>query len=304
MYAIGVLANTERPRRARVLRAAWWCALAAAVAVASAIPARAQSGDDTLIQITPRDSGQMMLRSMFGVVQKDAAVPEPTQGFARFVVWAHLANWNTAPVLTRGVQVLFGYFPTKPGSPSADFTYRVGDAPALQVRARWTCVPGSQGNYLYGAYARVPVRTIRAWTDTALVTITVAGVDYVLLRGGKRILSALVAHLPPDSATPAMVPSDTTLGFYYNFEVERAARPLYETMHPPRGTSGHKGEVVLGFIVDSTGKVEAGSFKVIHAPDSTLARATREAMRDLRHQPATVCGQPVAQYREDSFTYK
>ena len=294
----------ERPTRVQAMRATWWCTVALAAAIAAAIPARAQTGDDTLVRITPRDSGQMMLTSQFGVVQKDTAIPEATQGFPRFVVRAQLAKWNTAPVLTQGVEVLFGFFATKPDSPSPEFIVQVGDAPPMRIGARWNCVPGTQGNYLYGAYTRVPVSTIRAMTDTALVTITVAGVDYILWRGGKRLLSALVAHLPPDSAKPAMVPADTNLRIYYAFEVERPARPLYETMHPPRLTSGHKGEVVLGFIVDTAGKVEAGSFKVIRAPDSTLARATRESMRDLRHQPAMVCGHPVPYYREDSFIFK
>jgi hypothetical protein len=135
------------------------------------------------------------------------------------------------------------------------------------------------------------------------VTIWVAGVEYRLLSNGKRILSALVAHLPADSATPAMVPADTSLRIYYDFEVERRARPKYETMHAPQVSPGVKGEVVLGFIVDTTGRIEKGSLRVIRAPDSSLARAVRKAFRDFRHDPAMSCGRPVPQYREDSFIF-
>jgi hypothetical protein len=67
---------------------------------------------------------------------------------------------------------------------------------------------------------------------------------------------------------------------------------------------GAKGEVVLGFIVDTTGRMEKGSLRVIRAPDSSMARAVRKAFSDFRHDPAMTCGRPVPQYREDSFIFK
>jgi hypothetical protein len=243
------------------------------------------------------------LSAAIGLVQRDEAAPEQTTGFPRLVVRATVAQWNATPVLSRGVDLLFGLFSTQPDS-RPTFAYQVGDAPSVILGARWTCVPGTQGKYLYGVFTRVPVRAIRSMTDSAPVTIWAAGVEYRLLSHGKQILSALVAHLPADSATPAMVPADTSLRVYYDFEVERRARPRYETMHAPQIGPGTKGTVVLGFIVDTTGKMEAGSLKVIHAPDSSLARAVRKAFRDFRHDPAMTCGRPVPQYREDSFVFK
>jgi hypothetical protein len=292
----------ERPPLVQVMRARWWCAVAACAAIATAIPAHAQSGDDSLIRIQPRDSGRMMLTAMFGLVQRDPAAPEQTTGFPRLVVRATVARWNATPVLSQGVDLLFGLFPTQPDS-RPTFAYQVGDAPAEILGARWNCVPGMQGNYQYGVFTRVPIRAIRSMTDSAVVIIWVAGVEYRLLSNGKRILSALVAHLPADSATPAMVPADTSLRIYYDFEVERRARPKYETMHAPQVSPGVKGEVVLGFIVDTTGRIEKGSLRVIRAPDSSLARAVRKAFRDFRHDPAMSCGRPVPQYREDSFIF-
>lgn len=83
---------------------------------------------------------------------------------------------------------------------------------------------------------------------------------------------------------------------------ELAGRP---PRYPPslraRGTSG---VVVVEFVVDSTGRVDLGSFRAIDSPDLLFTDAVRAALRDARFTPGLVRGRPVRTMARRSYRFE
>ena len=67
-----------------------------------------------------------------------------------------------------------------------------------------------------------------------------------------------------------------------------------------------EGDVVIRFVVDTTGRVERNSVEVLRASHSLFADAVREWLPRTRYEPATIAGRPVRQLVEQSvgFTLK
>jgi TonB family protein len=66
---------------------------------------------------------------------------------------------------------------------------------------------------------------------------------------------------------------------------------------------GVVGEVVVRFIVDSTGNVRAGSVTVLRSNHPSFTRAVTDFLRTMKFHPALVGGIPVAQLVEEPFTF-
>ena len=87
-------------------------------------------------------------------------------------------------------------------------------------------------------------------------------------------------------------------GIHLAGEVEEPVRALIPvTPRYPRAleVAGVPGRVVLQFVVDTTGTVEAPSLLVVEASDSAFARSSREALAATRFAPARAGGQVVRQ---------
>ena len=89
---------------------------------------------------------------------------------------------------------------------------------------------------------------------------------------------------------------------YFEFQVERPATTL------PGGCSpvipkGHDGEVQVQFVVDSLGKPEPGSVKVLLASHPSLEKAVRKAIPCMRYRAASIDGRPVRQLVQQSFSF-
>ena len=76
--------------------------------------------------------------------------------------------------------------------------------------------------------------------------------------------------------------------------------PHYPTVLRSLGVNG---EVVVRLIVDSTGRVQKGSFEVVRASDERLVRTVREAVMTWRFVPAETAGKRVAQLIELPFVF-
>ena len=63
------------------------------------------------------------------------------------------------------------------------------------------------------------------------------------------------------------------------------------------------GEVDVRFIVDTTGRVRAGSVTVLRSSHPSLTRAVTEYLRTTKYHPARVGGIAVAQLVEQPFTF-
>jgi protein TonB len=90
-------------------------------------------------------------------------------------------------------------------------------------------------------------------------------------------------------------------------EVDRAAtprtrvEPRYPEVLRERGIAG---AVVVRFVVDSAGRIAAGSLQVLEATDPRFADAVREALARTRFVPAEAAGRRVAQLVEQRFEFR
>jgi protein TonB len=94
---------------------------------------------------------------------------------------------------------------------------------------------------------------------------------------------------------------------YFEFQVEKpvmqapnSAVPRYPEILK---SAGVEGEVLASFVVDTTGKAEPGSFKVLHATHELFASAVRSALPNMNFLPAEVGGKKVKQLVQQPFVF-
>ena len=64
------------------------------------------------------------------------------------------------------------------------------------------------------------------------------------------------------------------------------------------------GEVMVQYIVDTRGRVERGSIRILSSTHKLFADAVRAALMEMRFRPAEAGGQPVRQLVEQPFVFK
>jgi TonB family protein len=84
--------------------------------------------------------------------------------------------------------------------------------------------------------------------------------------------------------------------------VSRADNPPPEYPRTLR-ESNIEGEVLVRFVVDSTGRVEAESIVVLQEPHSLFGDAVRRWLPRTRYRPAEIGGQPVRQLVEQRISF-
>jgi periplasmic protein TonB len=94
---------------------------------------------------------------------------------------------------------------------------------------------------------------------------------------------------------------------YFDFQVEKAAAaipgsgaPAYPEMLK---SSGVEGEALVQFVVDTTGRAETGSFKVLRASHDAFGQAVRAALPRMRFLPAEIGGRKVRMLVQQPFAF-
>lgn len=94
---------------------------------------------------------------------------------------------------------------------------------------------------------------------------------------------------------------------YFSFQVEKQVEPIGSTQQVafPEAlrASGVGGEVSAQFVVDTTGRIESGSFKVLKASNDLFASAVRSHIPRMRFYPAEVAGRKVRQLVQQQFVF-
>jgi TonB family protein len=81
----------------------------------------------------------------------------------------------------------------------------------------------------------------------------------------------------------------------------RSAAPAYPLDLEAKGIEGM---VRVRFVVDSTGRVDLSTVRVVEKTNDEFARAVRIAMPDMRFRPAYIGTKPVRQLSEQDFDFK
>jgi protein TonB len=115
------------------------------------------------------------------------------------------------------------------------------------------------------------------------------------------------AHAPtPAKTAQAPTPAKVNQTFF-EFQVEKAARPLPGNAAPrypdALRASGVEGEVLAQFVVDTNGVVDVSTLKVLRSTDSAFTVAVREALPHFRFAPAEVGGRHLKQLMQMPFQF-
>jgi protein TonB len=93
---------------------------------------------------------------------------------------------------------------------------------------------------------------------------------------------------------------------YFEFQVEKPVvslnnvAPNFPSMLQSQGVSG---QVIAQFVVDTTGRVDVSTFKVIESSHDLFSSAVKNALPRMRFQPAEVGGRKVKQLVQQPFVF-
>ncbi len=94
---------------------------------------------------------------------------------------------------------------------------------------------------------------------------------------------------------------------YFDFQVEKAAAAIPGSGNPAYPemlkSSGVEGEALVQFVVDTTGRAELGSFKVLRASHDAFGAAVRSALPRMRFLPAEIGGRKVRMLVQQPFAF-
>lgn len=89
--------------------------------------------------------------------------------------------------------------------------------------------------------------------------------------------------------------------------IDRAAKLIVGTANPrypaELKAANIEGEVVASFVVDADGRVDESTFRVMRASDPRFVEAAKDALREMRFEPAIVGGRAVRQVQQMPFTW-
>ena len=95
---------------------------------------------------------------------------------------------------------------------------------------------------------------------------------------------------------------------FFAYQVDKKAELQPGTVMPryPQALreSGLMGEVVARFAVDTTGKIDKCTFRVLETSHKQFSRAVETVLDDIRFVPAQIRGQKVRQVVEHRFTFE
>ena len=102
----------------------------------------------------------------------------------------------------------------------------------------------------------------------------------------------------------AVVQSDQP---YFEFQVEKPVVPAPGSVSPRYPDmlrqAGVEGEVLAQFVVDTTGKAEPGSLKILKSSHDMFVQSVKNALPQMKFIPAEVGGKKVKQLVQQPFTF-
>jgi periplasmic protein TonB len=94
---------------------------------------------------------------------------------------------------------------------------------------------------------------------------------------------------------------------YFEFQVEKQVAPAPGNS-PPRypdmlRSANVEGEVLVQFVVDTTGRVEKGSIKILKSSHELFTNSVQSALNGMRFYPAEIGGRKVKQLVQQPFNF-
>jgi periplasmic protein TonB len=94
---------------------------------------------------------------------------------------------------------------------------------------------------------------------------------------------------------------------YFEFQVEKQVQPTPGNPGPRYPdmlrSANVEGEVLVQFVVDTTGKVENGSIKILKSSHDLFTNSVRSALSNMKFYPAEIGGRKVKQLVQQPFNF-
>lgn len=92
---------------------------------------------------------------------------------------------------------------------------------------------------------------------------------------------------------------------YFEFQVEKQVAQQNVTLRYPDmlRSANVEGEVLAQFVVDTTGRVEPNSIKILKSSHDLFTNAVQQALRSARYYPAEIGGRKVKQLVQQPFNF-
>jgi protein TonB len=94
---------------------------------------------------------------------------------------------------------------------------------------------------------------------------------------------------------------------YFEFQVEKTVGggPAAGSLRYPDmlKSANVEGEVLAQFVVDTTGRVDMNTFKILKATHDLFAQSVKQAVQGARYSPAEIGGRKVRQLVQQPFTF-
>ena len=132
------------------------------------------------------------------------------------------------------------------------------------------------------------------------------------LRGTADVTLAMSNIAPGSPANPSVVtnasPAQINAGQpYFEFQVEQQATPLPNNAEPAYPemlkAAGVQGEVLAQFVVDTTGRAEMNTFKVLKSSHDLFTISVKSALLSMHFHPAEIAGRKVRQIVQMPFVF-
>jgi len=128
-----------------------------------------------------------------------------------------------------------------------------------------------------------------------------------------RQAASVTRNMSPDPAVTAdsasggaTQPAETGQPFF-EFQVEKPVAAVPGNPAPPYPdmlrAAGVQGEVLAQFVVDTSGRVEIGTFKVLKSSHDLFTTSIRQALPNMRFSPAEIAGRKVRQLVQMPFIF-
>jgi protein TonB len=94
---------------------------------------------------------------------------------------------------------------------------------------------------------------------------------------------------------------------YFEFQVEKQVQTASNSVQPRYPdmlkSANVEGEVLAQFVVDTTGRAEMNTFKVLKSSHELFTQAVRNALGNMKFYPAEIGGRKVKQMVQQPFTF-
>lgn len=95
---------------------------------------------------------------------------------------------------------------------------------------------------------------------------------------------------------------------YFEFQVEKQAAVVPGNPSPQypealRATGGGDGKVQVQFVVDTTGRADMSTWKVLESSNDLFSQAAKDGVRKSRYYPAEIGGKKVKQLVQQAFSF-